>query len=254
VCDGTGWKIVVLGGDRRATPCDCALQARGKHLLANARIPARYINCELDNYKTTGILRAAEDAKMAAWRFVERYLRNELGDQTGLLFFGGIGRGKTHLAVGIIKQLISRRCIPCLFYDYGELLKQIQNSYNASVDVTEMEVLKPVFEVEVLLLDDLGSIQSSAWVWDTISLILNTRYNERRTTIITTNLQDAPPRKARQGLDARSREAAVQANQEFTLGDRITERIRSRLHEMCRIVNISVDVPDYRSGVSASSH
>lgn len=185
---------------------------------------------------------------MAAHRFVERYLQHDLADKTGLLLFGGIGRGKTHLAVGIIKQLIARKCIPCLFYDYGELLKQIQNSYNPSVDATELEILQPIFEIEVLLLDDLGSTQSSSWVWDTVSLILNTRYNEKRTTIITTNLLDAPPGKGRQGLDVRSREAAEQANREPTLGDRITERMRSRLHEMCRIVSIDIGVPDYRSG------
>ena len=212
-------------------------------MLAKANIPARYGNCTLDNYKTTGELQAAEPAKMATYRFVEKY---EF-DKTGLLLFGGVGRGKTHLAVGIIKALIVRYATACLFWDYSELLKQIQNSYNPFAQTTELEVLRPIFETEVLVLDDLGSTQPTAWVWDTVSLILNTRYNEKRTTIITTNLSDAPARQGRRNLDSRSREAAEQANRDITLGDRITERMRSRLHEMCRIVSISVDVPDYRS-------
>ena len=191
----------------------------------------------------------AASAKIAALRFVEQYPI----DKTGLLLFGGVGRGKTHLAVGIIKELIARKGIGCLFCGYGELLKQIQNSYNPSVEVTELEVLRPVFEAEVLVLDDLGSTQTTGWVWDTVSMILNTRYNENRTTIITTNFPDGPPGGRRGDLDSRSPEAAKQANSERTLGDQITERMRSRLHEMCRIINISVDVPDYRRKVRAPS-
>ena len=44
----------------------------------------------------------------------------------------------------------------------------------------------------MLVLDDLGAVKPSEWVWDTVSLILNTRYNDNRTTIITTNFADEP--------------------------------------------------------------
>jgi hypothetical protein len=60
------------------------------------------------------------------------------------------------------------------------------------VQATELQVLRPVFEAEVLLLDELGAVKPSEWVWDTVSLILNTRYNDNRTTIITTNFADEP--------------------------------------------------------------
>ena len=246
-CEGTGWKSITFGKERRVARCECFLQARSAVLLAKANIPARHAVCELSNYKTTGMQEAAAGAKIAALRFVEQYPI----DKTGLLLFGGVGRGKTHLAVGIIKELIARKGINCLFCGYSELLKQIQNSYNPSVEVTELEVLRPVFEAEVLVLDDLGSTQTSGWVWDTVSMILNTRYNENRTTIITTNFPDGPPSGRRGDLDSRSPEAAKQANTERTLGDQITERMRSRLHEMCRIINISVEVPDYRRKVRA---
>ena len=118
-------------------------------------------------------------------------------DSTGLLLIGSIGVGKTHLAVGIIKELVLSKGIACLFYDYRELLKQIQNSYNDSVKATELDVLRPVFETEVLVLDELGAVKPTEWVWDTVSLILNTRYNDNRTTIITTNFDDPPRRRSR---------------------------------------------------------
>ena len=111
-------------------------------------------------------------------------------EKTGLLFVGSVGVGKTHLAVGILKDLIREKGIHCLFCDYRELLKSIQNSYNASVQATEMEILRPVFDAEVLVLDELGAVRSTEWVFDTVNYILNSRYNDNKTTIITTNFPD----------------------------------------------------------------
>ena len=92
-----------------------------------------------------------------------------------------------------LQALIEERGARGLFFDYRDLLKQVQNSYNRSVDVTELEILQPVFEAEVLVLDELGANKPTDWVWDTVAHILNTRYNDRRTTIITTNYPNLGP-------------------------------------------------------------
>jgi DNA replication protein DnaC len=118
-------------------------------------------------------------------------------------------------------------------------LKEIQNSYNATVQTTELDVLRPVFETDVLVLDELGAVKPTEWVWDTVSLILNTRYNDNRTTIITTNFDDQPAAGASALISP-----ARAATRGETLGDRIGERMRSRLHEMCRI--ITLDGSDFR--------
>jgi DNA replication protein DnaC len=156
--------------------------------------------------------------------------------------------GKTHLAVGIIKELLVSKGIPCLFYDYRELLKQIQNSYNDSVKATELEVLRPVFESEVLVLDELGAVKPTEWVWDTVSLILNTRYNNNRTTIITTNYPDDAARDSNGNSEFSRAQRAARGE---TLGDRIGERMRSRLHEMCRIVKM--EGADFRQTLRSAS-
>ncbi len=245
LCAGSGWRPVPGAPECGVTRCDCKLRARGAALIAAARLPKRYEHCELSNFTTDfpGADRSVALAQISASRFVQEF---DPRDGKGLLLVGGIGTGKTHLAVGILKELIATRSSACLFCDYRELLKQIQNSYNDSVKATELQVLKPVFDAEVLLLDELGAVKPSEWVWDTVSLILNTRYNDNRTTIITTNFADEPAASV-----TRSLSPARAAAREETLGDRIGERMRSRLHEMCRIVKM--DGPDFRQKFKSAS-
>jgi DNA replication protein DnaC len=247
LCDDTGWKSVGEGKERRVARCDCRQQERTQRLLAQARIPRRYEHCELSNFEVLkGNGHASlSSALLSAQRFVAEYPV----ERAGLLLIGPIGVGKTHLSVGIIKELLLTKGIPCLFYDYRELLKEIQNSYNASVATTEMQVLRPVFETEVLVLDELGAVKPTEWVWDTVSHILNTRYNDERTTIITTNFKDLAPSKADSDESERSR--TFRATREETLGDRVGERMRSRLHEMCKVVKM--DGEDFRSKFRSAS-
>ena len=144
----------------------------------------------------------------------------------GLLLMGPCGVGKTHLATSIIRGLV-KRGVPCLFYEFGALLKEIQESYNAIAQTSEMKVLAPVYEVEVLVLDELGASKPTDWVRDTMMRIINSRYNDRKLTLFTTNYMDERP-----------------AQTDETLEDRIGIRLRSRLYEMCRTV--SIDGEDYR--------
>ncbi|MFY9741859.1 MAG: ATP-binding protein [Candidatus Sulfotelmatobacter sp.] len=220
-------------------------------MLAAANIPRRYEHCELASYTTDfpGADPSLELAYFKASRFAQEY---DPRDGIGLLFTGTIGSGKTHLAVGVIKELIGKG-VSCLFCDYRELLKEIQNSYNSTVQTTELDILRPVFETEVLLLDELGAVKPTEWVGDTVSIILNARYNESRTTIITTNLPNLPPGEYKNNLPPMSKEAAKQAWQGKTLGDRIGEPMRSRLHEMCVIVELGGNT-DFRKGARSASH
>jgi len=240
-CEECGGAGMVLGvnaaGVRVARVCVCQQVARSGHRVAAARIPRRYEHCTLDSYETgfRGADASMRQAHLTARRFVESYPVET--DGKGLLITGNIGVGKTHLAVGLLLALIAEKGVHALFYDYRELLKQIQHSYNAQVNSTELDVLRPVFEAEVLVLDELGAQKPTDWVWDTVALILNTRYNDKRTTIITTNYPDLPP--AGSGLSATQR-----ATREETLGDRIGERMRSRLAEMC--VRVEMTGADFR--------
>jgi len=243
ICNGTGWQIRQFENEREVVRCRCRVRDRSERLLTAAHIPVRYEHCELDNFRYDPEDKSQKSigaAKFLAGRFVEEYPT----DKTGLLLVGSVGVGKTHLSVGIIKALSREKGIHCLFCDYRELLKSIQNSYNPSVQATEMEILRPVFEAEVLVLDELGAVRSTEWVFDTVNYILNSRYNENRTTIITTNYPDAPEQGNPSDESSRSYSAAERAARRETLGDRIGERMRSRLHEMCK--KVEMEGSDYR--------
>ncbi len=251
LCDGQGMRIVEDAlGRRSAVACVCRAERRARRVLEQARIPRRYEHCTLDAYepsyggaKGSSLLKAL----MAAREFVRKYPADT--DGTGLLLTGSIGVGKTHLAVGILQSLIVERGASGLFYDYRELLKQVQNSYNPRVAATELEILAPVFDAEVLVLDEIGASKPTDWVWDTVAHILNTRYNDRRTTIITTNYANLPPLGMAAGEGAAGQARAAMRDE--TLGDRIGERMRSRLQEMCVVVEMQGE--DFRQKVKRAS-
>ena len=158
---------------------------------------------------------------------------------------GTAGAGKTHLAVAALKELIQQGH-GGLFCDYRELLKEIQASYNPASESTEMSILEPIRKVEVLVLDDLGASKPSDWVRDIVGIVLNGRYNKNRTTIITTNYMDNPSSKSEptKGPDGRW----VQAVREDSLEQRIGVRMRSRLYEMCRTIEVKPRISGARCG------
>jgi len=236
-------RVVNEAGQWVSRACECQEMQREERRLAAAHIPERYRHYTLDGYETAfrGADASLGRAHMTARKFVEAYPVDTAGK--GLLFTGSIGVGKTHLAVGVLRRLVQERGVKGLFCDYRELLKSIQNSYNSQVQTTELELLKPVFAAEVLVLDDLGAQKPNEWVWDTVALILNTRYNDKQTTIITTNYQDLPA-----GAGFRVDEKGNKpAKSEDTLGDRIGDRMRSRLAEMC--VRVDMTGEDFRQSV-----
>ena len=229
-----------------ATACDCGMEQRAARVMERAKIPRRYEHCDFESYVSDltdgktwmpAHAQSMKQAKMLTQGFVRDYPG---AAEKGLLLMGPSGVGKTHLAVAALKELI-RRGHGALFCDYRELLKEIQASYNAASETTEMSILEPVRNVEILVLDDLGATKPSDWVRDIVGIVLNARYNENRTTLITTNYVDNP---ASEGVPQRLGTRTIPAHREENLEERISTRMRSRLYEMCRTVEVIA--PDFR--------
>ena len=248
-CDGTGWKPIEVNGVRRVAPCDCQNLERSALLLKQARIPPRYEHCELANFDVRKSTATGQEntslsvAKICAQRFVEEYPTD-----FGLLFVGTTGVGKTHLAVAILRELILRKGVECLFYDFHDLLKTIRDSYNPGTQSTELGVLQPVLDAEVLLLDELAGSNPSDWVKETLHHIINWRYNYKKVTLITTTLLSRDASGRRGGRQPSGEDIP---DLDYTL-NQLGVTLRSRLYEMCKLVEMSSD--DYRKAIKQAGY
>lgn len=223
ICDDTGWKTIDVDGVARVARCDCRRDALVEQRFRDARIPPRYQRCDLDNfvvYENEQLVRALEVAR--------RFSRAFPAVTKGLMLIGPPGIGKTHIAVSVLRHVIKSTGARGLYYDTRALLRDIRSTYNPVLNAAEMDVLRPVMEAELLVLDDLGAERLTDWVEETMSLIVNTRYNERRPTIFTSNYEDIP-----------------EEGDMNSLLVRVGFRLHSRLSEMCEF--LEYDGPDYRN-------
>jgi DNA replication protein DnaC len=255
-CRGTGFEVAVVKGKdgkdvETVRVCACRRLATDESeaaLLERLRIPPRYHHCLLSEFKTDESASVKASALMKVMRYCHEYpsrgAKNSNDRGLGLLFTGSNGTGKTHLAVAALRELATSHGVIGQFWDYHELLREIRNSYDPSTAFTEYEVLEPIINMELLLLDDLGAWKMTDWMNDTLFYVLNKRYLATRPTLITTNYPDREPT-AREVS-----EADTTLRREY-LVDRIGLRLRSRLLEACAVIRL--EGQDVRQAYQASN-
>jgi DNA replication protein DnaC len=219
ICQDSGWVLVKSGEHEVARPCQCRLNDAQMLKACNANIPPRFLSMELKSYFPEKAGSSQAKAKKAAEKFVADY--PAVGDY-GLLFQGATGVGKTRLLCCIGNQLIKEKGVDVFYIDWNDLTREMRSGEDtASRDFSEIgQLIQRLARVELLLLDELGSSRPSPWVEDNIYFMINRRYNEKRITLFASNFFDK------------------KVSSEETLGERIGDRIRSRLYEMARSIEI----------------
>ncbi|MBN1940348.1 MAG: ATP-binding protein [Candidatus Aminicenantes bacterium] len=247
VCSDTGWVRVETDKGFVARRCACVLAKRDAAVLDRTRIPARYRDCTLDNFAPKND--SLKDALKISKKFIAKFPEADVG----LLFIGPCGVGKTHLASAILSEIVRTKGSSGLFYDFRDLIRDIQNTFSPDSDLSESDILTPVFECGLLALDELGAKRSSTWVEETIFYIINRRYNERKLTIFTSNYPDtSDDEDDRVPMFKKSAAFGGPKKTDETLVDRIGIRLRSRIYEMCKVVDITGE--DFRKTIKQASY
>jgi DNA replication protein DnaC len=257
-CGGRGWVVQLDGGAGSARPCFCRQYDVVPRLIAAAGIPDRYRECRLANFKVTGSAPQKHQqllqARAAAQRYANDFLTPQGFTHSGLLFIGPPGVGKTHLAVGVLVELVERYSVHGRFVELNTFFNQLQSTFGQTSPDSTQAVLAPLMDAQLLVLDELGTQQPTPWIRDVLYLVINTRYTRRLPTLFTTNYRlpgpsaDAPPGTA-QSLD-RGRDPDPTWDEAAALASRLPAMLVSRLYEMAQPVLLT-GVGDFRRDQSA---
>ncbi|MBV8070347.1 MAG: ATP-binding protein [Acidobacteriaceae bacterium] len=240
-CAGTGWVTGERDGVSSAIRCSCVAESRAEELEAQSQIPENYRHASFETFHLPHDNPTAQktlaDVMLAVSAYTRAYPDN---NKPGLLLVGPPGTGKTHLAVAALRLLLARG-YEGIFFDYQNLLERIRAGYSETLGSSSREAYRFALEIEILLLDDLGAHRVTDWVEDTVTSIVTYRCNHRKPLIATTNLTD--PDIGGTLLEKTSLPGGHAYR--TTLEERVGERARSRLFEMCRVIRMP-NVADYR--------
>jgi len=246
VCGGTGFELREdAGGVLTSTRCACENDMRRGRLEKAARIPERYAHCTFDAGEQRGGFQVHNPSHQRALDACRSWVEQFPGtaEDPDLFLIGPPGRGKTHLAVSAARSLMEHKGVRVLFYEQRALLKALQGTFESGAGLQESDVLGPVLDCELLILDDLGAGRTTEWAKDVLHDVISHRYNEKKHLLVTSNILmgDGPERRRPRAVDA-----------PLTLADRLGDALISRLREMCRIVEL--EGPDYRKDILSQNY
>ena len=211
-CDGSGFLYDEAA--RTARPCSCrpARIARKRAAALAGRIPKRYRGVSFDREPVVSIERL-HPAVIREVRHYVGHVAERIDAGRGIWFTGGVGTGKTTLAM-LISAAAMEADRTVAIYSLPRLLGMLRDSYADGARHSLGDLIDQLSAVDLLHIDDVGAEQSSPWVLEQLYSIVNTRYEDRRAIVVTTNL-----------ITGRESDGPLR--------EQIGDRTVSRLWEMC---------------------
>lgn len=232
-CKGTGQLAALKDGVQYFGRCRCQKLPDRIRLFNLTRIPAIHALNDLGNFDKgePGPFKAL----VACLKWLQQRKDNQ--EERGLILTGSVGRGKTHLLIGVIKELVFSHGKAVRFIEFSRLLSDLREAYNQGK--SDSQILSDLISIPILAIDELGKGRASEWELAIIDELISRRYNAKKMVIGTTNYRWSNITRAT------SPNLAQMEYSKQSLADRVGERVFSRLQQICKYWHI--DGADYRS-------
>lgn len=230
-CNGTGRIVRAKDNLRVVGRCSCQRLPDRIAIFNRAGLPARHATSTLQSFEVNSAF-----IEVSRWRqrFEGAVQRTET--MPGLVLHGGVGRGKTHLLVGLVRWMILDLGLEVRFVEFTRLLAQLREGFDKGQ--SDRSVMGELVQIPVLAIDELGKGRLTEWELSVVDELVSRRYDAMLPVLATTNYRrEGPSLAALPNL-------AEGARLTQTIGDRVGERVYSRMRDMCEFIEVGGQ--DYR--------